>query len=294
MDIAKKSIKIADFGLMKKLQTPTSTLTSMCGTPEYAATEVLLGLQYNTKSDLFSLGVVVYILLVGTFPFSLENALELQNMKTFSQGHDVRDMKECLRQEATTWSHVSQEGKDFIIQLLKVNASDRMDATMALTHPFLSLHEKGFSLKQAQEYEISRKHSLGVLGIVYLLQNDGFQIIKHGRKGKPHYTMLYYKEKQRGGQGHVLSWDPKRLAHLPTTSSSNVVEKCLGEWKIVLGRSSFPQEKEEEYNSLSCLSLIGEYRSLHIELSVEIDRDIVIEAFSCLHQCDSVIVDEAT
>lgn len=58
------AIKIADFGFAKKVLTPNS-LTTQCGTPGYVAPEILEGVAYDTKSDMWSLGVIIYILLGG-------------------------------------------------------------------------------------------------------------------------------------------------------------------------------------------------------------------------------------
>merc|ERR1712085_136316 len=57
-------IKIANFGFAKKVLKPNS-LTTQCGTPGYVAPEILEGNAYDTKSDMWSLGVIVYILLGG-------------------------------------------------------------------------------------------------------------------------------------------------------------------------------------------------------------------------------------
>jgi len=57
-------IKIADFGFAKKVLTPNS-LTTQCGTPGYVAPEILEGVAYDTKSDMWSLGGIVYIQLGG-------------------------------------------------------------------------------------------------------------------------------------------------------------------------------------------------------------------------------------
>jgi phosphorylase kinase gamma subunit/serine/threonine-protein kinase Chk2/calcium/calmodulin-dependent protein kinase I len=71
-------IKITDFGLAKKAN--HDGLKTFCGTPQYFAPEVLkrkgstLGIgRYGTSADMWSLGVVLYILLSGTFPFHEEN-----------------------------------------------------------------------------------------------------------------------------------------------------------------------------------------------------------------------------
>jgi calcium/calmodulin-dependent protein kinase I len=70
------NLKIADFGFAKKCMRPAS-LTTQCGTPGYVAPEILSGTPYDTKSDLWSLGVIVYILLGGYPPFIEQNQRDL-------------------------------------------------------------------------------------------------------------------------------------------------------------------------------------------------------------------------
>ncbi|KAE8953164.1 hypothetical protein PR003_g34089, partial [Phytophthora rubi] len=95
-------VKIADFGLAKELAQPTSMLKRSCGTLEYAAPELLCGRPYGLKSDVFSLGIVMYVLLFGAFPFSVESAAALQCMDHFPEGVDVRDMS-CLSRSNVQW-----------------------------------------------------------------------------------------------------------------------------------------------------------------------------------------------
>jgi calcium/calmodulin-dependent protein kinase I len=59
------SIKLADLGFAKVLSSPTDTMTTPCGTPGYVAPEVLMGRAYTASCDIWSLGVIFYILLCG-------------------------------------------------------------------------------------------------------------------------------------------------------------------------------------------------------------------------------------
>ena len=52
-------------------------LTTQCGTPGYVAPEILEGVPYDTQADMWSLGVIVYILLGGYPPFIEQNQREL-------------------------------------------------------------------------------------------------------------------------------------------------------------------------------------------------------------------------
>jgi len=68
---AKMTCKIADFGLATKLQTPEQRKTTICGTPNYIAPEVLNGKRggHSFEVDIWSMGVVMYTLLFGIPPF---------------------------------------------------------------------------------------------------------------------------------------------------------------------------------------------------------------------------------
>lgn len=65
-------VKIADFGLSNTFA-PTSTLKSQCGTPVYMAPEMLQRHPYTTSVDVWSAGIVMYIILSGSMPFYAEN-----------------------------------------------------------------------------------------------------------------------------------------------------------------------------------------------------------------------------
>lgn len=59
-------VKIADFGFAKRCYT-TKCLTTQCGTPGYVAPEILEGVPYDIRADMWSVGVILYILLGGTY-----------------------------------------------------------------------------------------------------------------------------------------------------------------------------------------------------------------------------------
>merc|ERR1712238_160378 len=64
-------VKIADFGFAKKVY-KESSLVTQCGTPGYVAPEILEGQKYDQRADMWSVGVILYILLGGYPPF-IEN-----------------------------------------------------------------------------------------------------------------------------------------------------------------------------------------------------------------------------
>ncbi|PLW36179.1 hypothetical protein PCANC_03642 [Puccinia coronata f. sp. avenae] len=115
---------IADFGIASSLSSENELLTTMCGSPGYAAPEILNNQGHGKPVDLWSIGVVTYTLLCGYSPFRSENRAEL--------------IKETTRAKVEFhqryWTNISQAAKEFILGLLKPNPDDRMTAEQALQH----------------------------------------------------------------------------------------------------------------------------------------------------------------
>lgn len=101
-----------------------------CGTLTFTAPEVLTGKGYGMEVDLWSIGVICYMLLRGTLPFDGRNADEIRD-KTIA-GRWGFDSHAC-------WNEVSPECKDFIKGLLTVDPAQRLTCQQALEHPFLKL-----------------------------------------------------------------------------------------------------------------------------------------------------------
>lgn len=67
--------KLADFGFCKPIKNDVTA--TMLGSPIYMAPEVLRGLTYNSKADIWSLGAVLYELLIGKCPFEEKSIAKL-------------------------------------------------------------------------------------------------------------------------------------------------------------------------------------------------------------------------
>ena len=79
-------IKLIDFGLSKRSTDKSKTLQTIAGTPYYMAPEVLEG-DYNFKCDIWSLGVLLYVLLSGYLPFQGENRTEVFSKISLGKYH---------------------------------------------------------------------------------------------------------------------------------------------------------------------------------------------------------------
>jgi len=120
-------IKIADFGLSKVFN-DGSVLETSCGTPDYAAPEVLrMEGTYDNQVDCWSIGVITYVLLCGFPPFYGKTQNILFD-KILRADYDFPDPE---------WTSVSASAKDFIKKLLVIEPEERYSAKQCLDHPWL-------------------------------------------------------------------------------------------------------------------------------------------------------------
>ena len=82
----KPIFKIADYGCSKKLFSISKQFSTRCGTLSFMAPEVLEGDNYNLECDLWSLGIIIYVLHFNKYPYSAEHILGIYNqIKTLGQ-----------------------------------------------------------------------------------------------------------------------------------------------------------------------------------------------------------------
>jgi len=123
--IDKSVLKIIDFGLSCKF-TDGQSLSTKAGTPYYVAPQVLAG-KYDESSDLWSCGVIMYVLLCGYPPFYGEtdaDVLSKVRLGNFSFN-------------AADWKNISEDAKNLIRMLLKMNPKDRYTAQQGLNHAWI-------------------------------------------------------------------------------------------------------------------------------------------------------------
>ncbi|XP_041331270.1 myosin light chain kinase family member 4 isoform X1 [Pyrgilauda ruficollis] len=123
-------IKIIDFGLARRYK-PREKLRVNFGTPEFLAPEVVNYEFVSFPTDMWSLGVIAYMLLTGLSPFLGDDDNETLN-NILACNWDFEDEE---------FRDVSDEAKDFISKLLIKEKCWRLSAAAALKHPWLTDHK---------------------------------------------------------------------------------------------------------------------------------------------------------
>merc|ERR1712083_1161410 len=116
-------IVIADFGL-SKFAMPHERLQLACGTVAYVAPEVLRLRGYDKKCDLWSVGIILYLMLRGKLPFDSQLKKEIIRM-TLSRPANLAD---------PYWRKISNPPKNLISKLLKKNPDNRIDLKTSMEH----------------------------------------------------------------------------------------------------------------------------------------------------------------
>ena len=108
---SKGHVKLTDFGLSKILEDEDDKAFTLCGTPQYLAPEVLLKQGYDKMVDWWSLGCVLYEMLMGRLPFAIKRGMI--NLKIYEKKIDFP-------------RKISNEARDLIEKFLVVNPTERL------------------------------------------------------------------------------------------------------------------------------------------------------------------------
>uniref|UniRef100_A0A6Q2ZH34 protein kinase C n=1 Tax=Esox lucius TaxID=8010 RepID=A0A6Q2ZH34_ESOLU len=119
-------VKLCDFGFARIIG-EKSFRRSVVGTPAYLAPEVLRNKGYNRSLDMWSVGVIIYVSLSGTFPFN--------------EDEDIHDQIQnaAFMYPPNPWKKVSREAIDLINNLLQVKMRKRYSVDKSLSHPWLQV-----------------------------------------------------------------------------------------------------------------------------------------------------------
>ncbi|XP_016300944.1 myosin light chain kinase, smooth muscle [Sinocyclocheilus anshuiensis] len=174
-------IKLIDFGLARRLENAGS-LKVLFGTPEFVAPEVINYEAISYTTDMWSIGVICYILVSGLSPFMGDNDNETLSNVT-SATWDFED---------EAFDEISDEAKDFISNLLKKGMKARLSCDQCFQHPWLkqdttNMETKKLSKERMKKYILRRKwqktgHAVRAIG---RLSNMALMAGVHAKKSSP-------------------------------------------------------------------------------------------------------------
>uniref|UniRef100_A0A8C1QLB1 Serine/threonine-protein kinase n=1 Tax=Cyprinus carpio TaxID=7962 RepID=A0A8C1QLB1_CYPCA len=130
-------VKLCDFGFARIIG-EKSFRRSVVGTPAYLAPEVLLNQGYNRSLDMWSVGVIMYVSLSGTFPFN--------------EDEDINDQihNAAFMYPPNPWKQISPEAIDLINNLLQVKMRKRYSVDKSLSHTYLQDYQAWLDLRELE------------------------------------------------------------------------------------------------------------------------------------------------
>lgn len=148
------TIRFGDFGVARVLASTLEKAKTQVGTPYYISPEILKSRAYTCKTDIWSLGVLLFELCALDVPVKAPSLHELYKKIT------------GLRRVPPLPSQYSSSVKDLVASMLKADASKRPSATDLLAHPALSGRIGKFLTEgeQAEEFKHTALHGFNVLG----------------------------------------------------------------------------------------------------------------------------------
>jgi len=147
-------LKLIDFGFSKVYEADTKMELS-CGTLAYVAPEVLFQ-SYTSQCDLWSMGVIAFILLLGYMPFS---GTDEKQKNLIMQGQ--------YKKKQPHWDRISSLSRSFISALMEVDPLKRLTAEQALKHPWIAKRDQSGHryVTPIGEIEKDPNHAISVLNV---------------------------------------------------------------------------------------------------------------------------------
>lgn len=215
---------------------PEKKMKKKLGGVYYLAPEVIKG-SYTEKCDIWSCGVILYIILCGYPPFSGNTDDKIE--KNILNGE--------FSFKGTEWTHVSNEAKDFIKKLLEYDDTKRIKAEEALQDPWFKLHKKRTN---SNEGALKKPQNL-------VSANEIKEIIYHFIQNNQNV-----KEDNLKLKGIFESFDQDGDYHLPRESIIKSFEtfKIENNEKIGWIESLLDSLQEDSYNYNEILMIIYKKR----------------------------------
>ncbi|EAX94141.1 CAMK family protein kinase [Trichomonas vaginalis G3] len=136
------NIRIIDFGLSNTPTGDDKLLQTQCGSPAYASPEMIMGQQYTFSSDVWSCGILLYAMVLGTLPYFDENISKLAQKILF------KDIELPIT--------LTPNCRDLITRMLTKNPRERITIDQMLAHPFIA-EQVQFHYKSISTFEMNEE-----------------------------------------------------------------------------------------------------------------------------------------
>lgn len=168
-------VKLGDFGFAKQLNYTMALASTVCGTPYYFSPELCQRLPYNNKSDVWSLGVILYEMINLQKPFEARNLPELR--------------KRVVTEEPAPFStnHISAELKELVMMMLRKSSAARPSVDAVLQTPYVRKYIAKFTeqLQKQQSAQAERVQTIST---------------QHPRRASEVAFDVVYEEQRKGAQ----------------------------------------------------------------------------------------------
>jgi len=210
------NIKIADFGLANIME-GGSGLDTVCGSPAYMAPEILSSGEYSEACDLWSVGVMMYLMLCGFLPFQGANSAEKMANEKFTFDDAI-------------WDQVSAGAKNVIRRLLKADPRERLTCEQALQHPWVTGEETGHEwLEDAQRKIILFNAKRKFKGIVHaIIASNRMKNLLKGLSAAKENIAAEEEGSISGSPSNGRTLSSKRSIDVDTKSSSDTAGYGIG------------------------------------------------------------------
>lgn len=282
------TIKIADFGFAKKVPKP-NCLRTLCGTAQYVAPEVLELKEtgYDQRADMWSVGVVAYILLGGYAPF--EGPVDLLAKAIISGDYEFHDKY---------WADISEDAKDMISSLLQVDPEIRLSAEEALQTQWMRLEEETLNAKdlsrakeqiqtkaQVQSTELANRavktmtSKVGSLGQEFQTGMGSFMDIKT----RANYRSTANKE------GTIMDAVAENSPMVFEDSTSGKAFDVLYEWGKEIGAGNFSVTHESTHKTANKIYAVKRVVRIDLNPDDAVALQDEISALQILKDCMQIV-----
>uniref|UniRef100_A0A3Q1CQA3 Calcium/calmodulin-dependent protein kinase type IV n=1 Tax=Amphiprion ocellaris TaxID=80972 RepID=A0A3Q1CQA3_AMPOC len=203
-------LKIADFGLSKIIDDQV-TMKTVCGTPGYCAPEILRGNAYGPEVDMWSVGVILYILLCGFEPFFDPRGDQYMYSRILNCDYEF---------VSPWWDEVSLNAKDLVSKLIVLDPHKRLSVREALQHPWVLGKAARFShmdttQRKLQEFNARRKLKAAMKAVVATSRmHEG------SRRRTDSYQQVPQEVESKSADQSALSPSPPRSPKPPSSDAT--------------------------------------------------------------------------